>query len=67
MLRRDKQPLGRGHFFREKQACLLKKLGEKCIFFLKMFGSYEKMLIFAPNFMLLMREFSLSMSGREQN
>ena len=67
MLRRDKQPLGRGHFFREKQACLLKKLGEKCIFFLKMFGSYEKMLIFAANSMLSGVIFSLSLSGREQN
>ena len=29
-----------------------KKWGSKCNFFLKMFGSYEKILIFAPNFML---------------
>ena len=47
--------------------CSRKKLKENCIFFLKMFGSYEKMLIFAPNFMLLMREFSLSMRGRGTN
>ena len=29
-----------------------KKVGAKCIFFLKMFGSYKKLVIFAPNYML---------------
>jgi len=47
----------------QKTIEIIKFFAQNCIFFLKKFGSYEKIAIFAPNSMLSGVRFGLSVRG----